>query len=522
MTQSPPSSVLVVGGGVVGLACAHYLGRAGLTVTVLERDRLGSGASRGNAGEICPDRVEPLGAPGVAVKALTGVFRPDSPLWINPVPSIPLLRFLAGLRLRSTARHHGTGAAALAALAEDTFALFEELEALGVDGGAGKDGFLFAYPSYEDAAHGLAGFRRLGAPVAPEGVLRGAAQAGTEPALGPAARAGFLVERQWAVDPGQLMDTLAERLRRDGAELVEGARVTAVRDGAGRVEVRTSAGTCQADAVVIAAGVWSRQVCASLGVRIDVATGKGYSFSVPAESLPRRLVHLGSAKAVPAPLGKGVRVAGTMEFDRDPDRFRQGRVEALVAAARPYLPGADWERREQEWMGPRPMTPDGLPLIGPLPGRPRVLLATGHNMLGRDAGPGDGTAGRRAADGGGGPGPAARFAPGRSVGPAPSGSALGAQAEQRHLQGERRLLGEGGRLLPAARVGGRDGAQALYALGRPLRVRRGEGQGHAPPVGQRGFELARVVRLHGNSLPSRPMKIALRHGGRMSRRDGSH
>ncbi|WP_187284469.1 hypothetical protein [Streptomyces sp. uw30] len=55
---------------------------------------------------------------------------------------------------------------------------------------------MFAYPSYEDAAHGLAGFGRLGAPLAPEGVLRGAAPAEAEPALGPAARAGFLMERQ--------------------------------------------------------------------------------------------------------------------------------------------------------------------------------------------------------------------------------------------------------------------------------------------------------------------------------------
>ncbi|MFE7270534.1 hypothetical protein [Streptomyces sp. NPDC057623] len=81
-------------------------------------------------------------------------------------------------------------------------------------------------------------------------------------------------------------------------------------------------------------------MCASLGLRIEVAAGKGYNCSVPTGPPPRRLVHLGSAKEVPAPMGKGGRVAGTMEFDRDPDRFRQGRVEALVAAARPYLPGA--------------------------------------------------------------------------------------------------------------------------------------------------------------------------------------
>ncbi|MFB6959234.1 NAD(P)/FAD-dependent oxidoreductase [Streptomyces sp. NPDC056309] len=411
-----PSSVLVVGGGVVGLACAHYLGGAGLKVTVLERDRLGSGASRGNAGEVCPDLVEPLGAPGVATKALTGLFRPTSPLWINPVPSLPLLRFLARLGLSSTARRYRAGAASLAALAEDTFALFEELEALGVDGGAEKDGFLFAYPSDRDAARGLAGFRRLGAPVAPEGLLRGAALAELEPALGPVARAGFLVERQWSLDPGQFVDALAGRLRRDGAELVEGARVTAVRESPGGVEVRTTAGTYDADAVVIAAGVWSWEVCRSLGVRIALAPGKGYSFSVPAEPLPRRLVHLGTAKAVLTPLGKAVRVAGTMEFDRDPDHFRQARVDALVAAARPYLPDAGWDRREQEWMGPRPMTPDGLPLIGRVLGHPAVLLATGHNMLGLMLAPATGRLVAGLLTGRADPELAARFAPDRAAG----------------------------------------------------------------------------------------------------------
>ncbi|WP_328421429.1 NAD(P)/FAD-dependent oxidoreductase [Streptomyces sp. NBC_00443] len=86
-----------------------------------------------------------------------------------------------------------------------------------------------------------------------------------------------------------------------------------------------------------------------------------------------------------------------------------------MAAARPYLPGADWERQEQEWMGPRPMTPDALPLIGPLPGRPRIVLATGHNMLGLMLA----TATERLVagllTGEADPGRAARFAPGRSV-----------------------------------------------------------------------------------------------------------
>ncbi|AUH39087.1 NAD(P)/FAD-dependent oxidoreductase [Streptomyces sp. CMB-StM0423] len=149
--------------------------------------------------------------------------------------------------------------------------------------------------------------------------------------------------------------------------------------------------------------------------RRSAARRKGYSFAVPAEVLPRRLIHLGSAKSVLTPLGQQVRVAGTMEFDLDADRFRQHRVEAIVAAARPYLPAADWDRREQEWVGPRPMTPDGLPLIGALPGHPGVLLATGHNMLGLMLAP---ATGRLVADLATRPDPPARaalFAPSRAA-----------------------------------------------------------------------------------------------------------
>ncbi|MFE2444851.1 NAD(P)/FAD-dependent oxidoreductase [Streptomyces sp. NPDC059426] len=380
--DTPPATVTVVGGGVVGLACAHYLSAAGLRVTVLERDRLGSGASRGNAGEVCPDLVEPLAAPGVIGTALRGLHRPDSALAVHPPAGAELLRFLVRFGLLATSRHYMRGAAALGALAKGTFGLFEELEAAGVDGEAHKDGFLFAFPSREYAAEALTAFRRLDAPIAPGGVLEGTRLAEAEPSLTEGARAGFVVERQWSLDPSLFVDRLAEQLRGQGVELVEGARVSAVTDRGGRTEVRTSAGTYRSDAVVIAAGVWSRELVRGLGLDVDLVAGKGYSFSVAAEPPPSRLVHLGAAKVVLTPMGKRVRVAGTMEFERDADRFRQRRIEAIVAAARPYLRHADWDDRQEEWVGPRPMTPDGLPLIGPVPGHPRVLLATGHNMLG--------------------------------------------------------------------------------------------------------------------------------------------
>jgi D-amino-acid dehydrogenase len=165
-------------------------------------------------------------------------------------------------------------------------------------------------------------------------------------------------------------------------EIVEGARVTSIVDGATAAVVRTSTGDLKTGAVVVAAGVESRALCRQLGVKIDLFPGKGYSFSVLAEPMPRRVVHLGDARVVLTPMADALRVAGTMELDSETDTFRPRPIKAMVAAAHPYLKSADWQGRTSEWLGSRVLTPDGLPAIGRLPGTRRVILATGHNMLG--------------------------------------------------------------------------------------------------------------------------------------------
>lgn len=106
------------------------------------------------------------------------------------------------------------------------------------------------------------------------------------------------------------------------------------------------------------------------------------SRSAGQDPLPKRVIHLGDARVVFTPMGKRLRVAGTMEFDRDPEAFHPRRVAAIVEGAHDYLRGVDWAARQEEWVGARVMTPDGLPAIGRLPGHERVLLASGHNMLG--------------------------------------------------------------------------------------------------------------------------------------------
>jgi D-amino-acid dehydrogenase len=371
-------SVTVVGGGLIGLASAYYLRQAGLDVTVLERDRVGSGASRGNAGEICPGLAEPLPAPGVIGSALRTIHRPDSALYLRPQLSADLARFLLRFAAHANRRSYQAGTHALAALAEGTFDLFTEL---GAD--VNKAGYLFVFDTLHSARRSHAAFSALGASV--NRVLTHAEVRDLEPCV--TKGVGFMIDNEWTVDPSSFVDNLADTLRANGVRIVEGARVTSVQAGS----VHTSVGDFRSSAVLIAAGIWSRHLCPGL----TMFPGKGYSFSVSVPRHPGRLIKLEDAKVACTPMGDRVRIAGTMEFDRDPDRFNPGRVTAIVAAARPYLSDVDWSARTHEWVGARPMTPDGLPVIGPVPGQPRTFVATGHNMLGLALAP---TTGRLVAD----------------------------------------------------------------------------------------------------------------------------
>src|SRR5690606_4264572 len=122
-----------------------------------------------------------------------------------------------------------------------------------------------------------------------------------EPCVGDAAKAGFVVGGQWAIDPSSFVDKLADSLRSDGVRIVEGARVTGIDDD-DSVTVRSSAGNVRANTAVIAAGVGSTEICRRLGVNLPVFPGKGYSFFVPVTRPPSRVIKLEDARVAITPM----------------------------------------------------------------------------------------------------------------------------------------------------------------------------------------------------------------------------
>jgi D-amino-acid dehydrogenase len=376
--------VIVVGGGVVGLSCAWFLRAAGCEVVVIERGQPGGGASRGNAGAICPSMVEPLPAPGILRDGLAGMTRSDAALHVAPTYAPRLAGFLRRFAQAATRERYDAGVEALLPLGHGVLDAYEELATAGIGRHARSDGYVFACRSWQ-AAHEerehIASMAARGLCEEPEEVLDGDDLREVEPVLTHAVGAGFVLPRERWIDPSRLVDELAAGLRAAGAELRTDGPAAGLRETPDGVEVDAPDGPLSGTAAVVAAGVWTRELVAPLGLRLPLYPGKGYSFSVASDPSPDRVLYLPDAHVMATPMDGRLRIAGTMEFDGTTDRFNGRRIDAIVRATAPLV-RADLEDRRDEWVGPRPITPDGLPFLGPVPGHERVIVAAGHNMLG--------------------------------------------------------------------------------------------------------------------------------------------
>lgn len=383
--------VIVVGAGVIGLCCARALQRAGAEVTVLEQHRPGGAASAGNAGWVVPSLSGPVPAPGVTGQALRWLGRPSSPVYIRPRLDPAFLAWMLRFWRHSRPARFAAGLAATAELGRDAFAAYDRLRAAGLDVEEHRDGLLFAYLTERDLEHHLDEL----ALIRPYGyqpqVLRGAALRAAEPALADAVAAGVLLEQERSVRPESLTQALADDLVRAGGQLRAGTAGTAVAVDRGVVQgVQTATGLVPADAVVVCTGAAAFRLLRPLGVRLPMQAGKGYSVdhSPPPVAL-RRPLYLHEARVALTPFDGMLRVAGTMELSGHDARVMPGRAESMLRAARDYLPALDSNAQPPPaaWAGLRPMTPDGLPVIGPVPGVRGAFVAGGHAMLGVTLGP---------------------------------------------------------------------------------------------------------------------------------------
>ncbi|MGH2410312.1 MAG: NAD(P)/FAD-dependent oxidoreductase [Chloroflexota bacterium] len=375
---------MVVGAGAIGLCCAYALRCRGLEVLVLDRGAPGSGASHGNGGWICPALSDPLPGPGITLASLRWLLQPESPLYIRPRLDPAFWRWLWRFRRHCNEEAYQQGLSALAELNRSTMTLFDALVQDGVAFEIHRQGLLSLYLSRPARAemHHLAEMERFGFP--PVQWLDPVQLRAEEPAVSPDVAAGLLLSGERHVRPESVLAGLQARLQEMEVEVRAHAPVLGFeRAGIAVTGVRTPGGVEPATHVVLAAGVWTARLASMLGCALPLEAGKGYSVTMAGAARPiQRPLNLVEAHVGLSPFEGAVRVLGTMELSGINHRVRTRRLAALKRAPAAYL--RDWRPGpvREEWCGPRPVTPDGLPFIGPLPGVANVTVAAGHAMLG--------------------------------------------------------------------------------------------------------------------------------------------
>lgn len=390
MSLSPVGTdhVIVVGAGMIGLSTAWYLQERGVKVTVVDRKGVAAGSSWGNAGWLTPALTLPLGEPSLLLSGPWQLVKPSSPLYVPPSPR--LIPFLVGFAWHSLPRQWKKSIAIFAKVNPLAMDAFHELAAGGVKEPVTPAApFLAGFRAEKDRAGLLHEFEVVEASggTVDYDLVSGDELRAIEPTLADGVQAGVLLRGQYFINPPKYLESLATAVRERGAQIVTGFEVVDVRDTGPGVEVIPASGDpIGADAAVIATGAWLGTLARRFGVKQLVQAGRGYSFSVKPEVIPSHPIYFPTQRVACTPLGDRLRIGGMMEFRPVDAPLDPRRIRTIVEAARPMFQGVDWEAREEEWVGGRPVTADGHALIGQTKSS-RVYVGGGHGMWGIALGP---------------------------------------------------------------------------------------------------------------------------------------
>jgi D-amino-acid dehydrogenase len=376
--------VAVIGAGIVGVSCALHLQRAGQSVTLIDPRAPGTATSFGNAGGIVTGAVTPNSTPALWRDIPRMLFDRDSAVRVrwSYLPQIApwLMRFLlAGRHSRVqaiadalhplvTRAYDAHRELITLARAEDLVRPVGWLKVFETEAG-------FAHTHYERDVMGARGVRY--------DVLSSDEIRQLEPSLARCYVKGlFQPDSAFVASPHQLVQAYFTHYQEIGGTIAQ-ERVRGVQPIEGGVRLDCELGFRSFDAVVIAAGAWSKELARQVGDRIPLDTERGYHLNIePGDAGElRRAVVFPERGFVLAPMLDGIRLTSGVELaglDAPPDFSR---IRRLLPAAREALPGLS-DRVTREWLGYRPSTPDSLPVIGRSPHSRAVFYAFGHQHLG--------------------------------------------------------------------------------------------------------------------------------------------
>jgi len=387
--------VVIVGGGIMGLASAYYLLKSGWKVTILDKGDMTNNCSFGNAGMIVPSHFIPLAAPGMLSKGIKWMFNSRSPFYVKPSLDFSLISWGLKFMKSATASHVEHAAPYLRDYHLLSRQLYQDLsKEPGFDFGLENKGILMLYKTDkagEEEIHVGRDAQKLGLDV--DILTKEQVQA-----LEPHANLDVIGAVHYRCDahlyPNALIPQLMDFVKKHGGEIKTNSDVTGFDIQQSEVKsVKTTTGNFDGDLVVMTGGTWLPELAKLAGLTIPVMPGKGYSFMEP--NSEHKIIHpslLIEARVAVTPMNGQVRFGGTMEIAPVNDKVNMNRVEGIVNSIPEYYADLKTElpKVKDIWFGFRPCSPDGLPYLGYNKKLKNLIVAGGHGMMGVSLGPATG------------------------------------------------------------------------------------------------------------------------------------
>ena len=386
--------VIIVGGGIIGLATAYYLNLEGHDVSVIDQDKIKSGASHINSGYLTPSHIIPLAAPGMISKGFRWMFNNSSPFYIKPRFDLDLVNWGMKFMKSCTSEHVQKSMKSILDINLLSKKLFIEMQQSNAfDFHLESKGLLMAYKTSvaeREEAKAASWAKDLGIIVkqlSNEEILK------IQPKVPMEVAGAFMYESDAHTTPELFMNNLKNHLMSRGVKFFLDTAVSSFQKKEKKIEtLNTNKGIFKADEFVIATGAWTEGILKELGIKLSIQAGKGYSFDVKnitGLSIP---AILSEAKVAVTPMSGYTRFGGTMEISGINSKINSRRVLSIVNAAKEYYPGIEIPLTsvDKARSGLRPLSTDGLPFIGRHSSFKNLVLASGHAMMGWSLGPATG------------------------------------------------------------------------------------------------------------------------------------
>ncbi|AOR67285.1 D-amino acid dehydrogenase small subunit [Burkholderia stabilis] len=381
--------VVILGSGVVGVASAYYLARAGHEVTVIDREAGPAlETSFANAGQISPGYAAPWAAPGVPLKAVKWMFEKHAPLAIRLDGTRFQLQWMWQMLRNCTAERYAVNKGRMVRLAEYSRDCLQTLRAdtgIQYEGRTGGTLQLFRTQQQLDgAAKDIAVLQEANVPFE---LLSPAELRNAEPALAAVSHkltGGLRLPGDETGDCQLFTTCLAALAESLGVKFRYNTPIDALAIAGGKIAgVQCGSETVRADAYVVALGSYSTSFISNL-MKIPVYPLKGYSITAPIvneAAAPVSTVLDETYKIAITRFDQRIRVGGMAEIVGFDKNLRAARRETLEMCVNDLFPGGGDTSKATFWTGLRPMTPDGTPIVGRTPVS-NLFLNTGHGTLG--------------------------------------------------------------------------------------------------------------------------------------------